>query len=198
MTVIRKPPRPDDAMTAEKHFSAAELAAGLAQVQQSPADDGTLVQIVARPDKELRELRERSEVTPEAGLPGDRWARHCSRRLPDGRLNPDTQLTLMSSRAVALVAGEKARWPLAGDNLLVDLDLSEANLQAGQRLKIGSAILEITAEPHTGCSKFSKRFGIEALKFVNSPEGEKLRLRGLHAQVIQAGTIAVGDRIEKI
>ena len=180
------------------HFSEAELTGRLPEVLQSPADGGVLVQIVARPDKELRELRDRSEVTPEAGLPGDRWARHCSRRLPDGRLNPDTQLTLMNSRTVALVAGDKERWALAGDNLFVDLDLSEANLQAGQRLKIGSAILEITAEPHTGCSKFSKRFGVEALKFVNSPEGKKLRLRGIHAQVIQAGTIAVGDRIEKI
>lgn len=185
-------------MTTERHFSTAELEAGLPQVQQAPANGGTLVQIVARPDKELREIRERSEVTPEVGLPGDRWARYCSRRLPDGRLNPDTQLTLMSSRAVALVAGDPERWALAGDNLLVDLDLSEANLCAGQRLKIGSAILEITPEPHTGCAKFSKRFGVEALKFVNSPEGKKLRLRGIHAQVVQAGTIAVGDRIEKI
>ncbi|MSU57084.1 MAG: MOSC domain-containing protein [Pedosphaera sp.] len=182
----------------EVRFSATELAARLPEVFRSPADGGTLVQIVARPDKELRELRDRSEVTPEAGLPGDRWARYCSRRLPDGTLNPDTQLTLMSSRAIALVAGEKERWALAGDNLLVDLDLSETNLSAGQRLKIGGAILEITAQPHTGCVKFLKRFGEDALNFVNSPEGRKLRLRGIHALVVQAGTIAIGDRIEKI
>lgn len=185
-------------MTAEGYFSTDELAAGLHQVLESPANDGTVALIVARPDKELRELRERSEVTPEAGLPGDRWARYCARKLPDGALNPDTQITLMNSRCVALVAGTQDRWALAGDNLFVDLDLSEANLPAGQRLKIGSAVLEITAQPHTGCSKFQRRFGPEALKFINAPERRSLRLRGIHAQVVQPGTISVGDRIEKI
>jgi MOSC domain-containing protein YiiM len=185
-------------MTTALHFSETELNAGLPEILRSPSNGGVVVQITARPDKELRELRERSEVTPQEGLPGDRWARHCSRKLPDGSLNPDTQLTLMNSRAAALVAGEKERWPLAGDNLLVDLDLSESNLPAGQRLKLGGAILEITAQPHTGCAKFSSRFGVGALKFVNSPEGKKLRLRGIHARVVQAGAIAVGDRIEKV
>ena len=167
-------------------------------MRRSPADGGTLVQIVVRPDKELRELPQSCTVTPEAGIPGDRWARHCSHQLPDGRLNPETQLTLMNARCLALVAGSRERWPLAGDNLVVDLDLSEANLATGQRLKIGEAIIEITAKPHTGCAKFSNRFGAEALKFVNSPEGTALRLRGVHAQVVQAGRITVGDRIEKL
>ena len=104
----------------------------------------------------------------------------------------------MNTRCLDLVAGSRDRWALAGDNLLVDLDLSEVNLATGQRLKIGEAILEITAKPHTGCSKFSQRFGAEALKFVNSAEGKALRLRGVHAQVIQPGRITVGDRIEKL
>lgn len=184
-------------MTAEGYYTTEELAAGLPQILQSPANGGTLVQIIARPDKELRELRERSEVTTEAGLPGDRWARYCSRKRPDGSLNPDTQITLMNSRCIAIVAGKPERWALAGDNLLVDLDLSEANLPAGQRLKIGNAIVEVTAHPHTGCSKFQKRFGADALKFISAPERKHLRLRGIHVQVVQAGTIAVGDRIEK-
>jgi len=185
-------------MTPEQHFSEAELIAGLPQVSQSPADGGTLMQIVVRPDREQRELPATCTVTPEAGIPADRWARYCDHMLPDGRLNPETQLTLMNSRCLALVAGDRERWPLAGDNLVVDLDLSEANLATGQRLKIGEAILEITAKPHTGCAKFSKRFGADALKFVNSPEGRSLRLRGVHAQVVQAGRVTVGDRIEKL
>jgi len=185
-------------MTTERHFSEAELIAGLPQVSQSPADGGTLELIVVRPDKDLRELPQSCTVTPEAGIPADRWARYCSRRLPDGRLNPDTQLTLMNSRCLALVAGSRDRWPLAGDNLIVDLDLSLANLAAGQRLRIGEAILEITAEPHTGCAKFSRRFGVDALKFVNSPEHKALRLRGVNAQVVRAGGITIGDRIEKM
>lgn len=185
-------------MTAEGYFSETELAAGLPQVRQSPADGGTVVQIVVRPDQELRDLPQSCTVTAEAGIPADRWARYCTHQLPDGRLNPETQLTLMNARCLALVAGSRDRWPLAGDNLLVDLDLSEANLATGQRLKIGEAILEITAKPHTGCSKFLKRFGADALKFVNSPEGKALRLRGVHAQVVKPGLITVGDRIEKL
>ena len=185
-------------MTPEHLFSEAELVAGLPQVRQSPTDGGTLVQIVVRPDKELRELPQSCPVTPEAGIPADRWARYCDHKLPDGRLNPETQLTLMNSRCLALVAGTQDRWPLAGDNLIVDLDLSEANLATGQRLKIGETILEITAKPHTGCTKFSKRFGADALNFVNSPEGRTLRLRGVHAQVVQGGRVTVGDRIEKL
>lgn len=186
------------AMSTELHLTEAQLAARLSEVLESPANHGKLVQIIARPDKELREVRERTEVTPEAGMIGDRWAKYCTRRHPDGSLNPDTQLTLMNTRCLAIVAGPSERWPLAGDNLLVDLDLSEANLPPGQRLKIGSAVLEVTAEPHTGCAKFCKRFGADALKFVNSTEGRKLRLRGLNAQVIQAGTLAVGDSVAKI
>ena len=104
----------------------------------------------------------------------------------------------MNSRCLSLVAGDRERWPLAGDNLIVDLDLSETNIAPGQRLKIGEAILEITAKPHNGCAKFSRRFGADALKFVNSPEGKTLRLRGVHAQVVQAGRVSVGDRIEKL
>ena len=185
-------------MTPERHFSEAELFAGLPQVSQSPADGGTLVLIVVRPDKELRELPQSCVVTPEVGIPADRWARYCSRRLPDGRLNPETQLTLMNSRCLALVAGSQDRWPLAGDNLIVDLDLSLANLPAGHRLRIGEAILEVSAEPHTGCAKFSRRFGADALRFVNAPERKALRLRGILARVVQAGIVTVGGRIQKL
>ena len=185
-------------MTLERHLSAAELAAGLAEVRLAPADHGTLLMIVVRPDREQRELPGRAELTAEAGLVGDRWARHTTRKLPDGRRNPDTQLTLLNARAAALIAGPRERWPLAGDNLVVDLDLSLANLPAGQRLRIGGAVIEITEEPHTGCSKFSRRFGPDALKFVNSPEGRALRLRGVNAMVVQAGGVQLGDRIRKL
>ncbi len=185
-------------MTTERHLTEPELTAGLPEIRHAPADGGTVAMIVVRPDRELRELPDHGTVTPEAGLVGDRWARHCTRHLPDGRLNPDTQLTLMNARAARLIAGPRERWPLAGDNLLVDLDLSAANLPAGQRLKLGEAVIEISAEPHTGCSKFSKRFGPDALRFVNSPEGRALHLRGVNAQVVQAGRVRVGDRIVKV
>lgn len=184
--------------TAEHHCSTDELAAGLPEVLRAPANEGTLVAIVVRPDRDLRELPDTGELTPAEGLYGDRWARHCTRRLPDGSPNPDTQLTLMNTRFLSQISRRRECWPLAGDNLLVDLDLSQANLPAGQTLKIGEAIIEISAEPHTGCAKFSKRFGSEALQFVNSPEGRQLRLRGVNARVLQAGRIRVGDRIHKV
>lgn len=178
-------------------LSEPELTATLAEVRQSPADPGRLVAIVVRPDPHLRLLPEQCELTPETGIPGDRWARYCTRKLPDGRLNPDTQLTLMNTRFLARIAGRPDRWPLAGDNLLVDLDLSEANLPVGQELRLGGALIAISAEPHTGCAKFAKRFGAAALKFVNSPEGRRLRLRGVNAWVVQGGIIRVGDAIRK-
>ena len=182
----------------ERHLTDTELAATLPEVRATPAVTGTLVAIVVRPDKERRELPASGELTQEAGLVGDRWLRYVTRRLPDGRVNPDTQLTLMNTRFLAPLAGDRDRWPLAGDNLLVDFDLSEANLPAGQQVRIGEAVVEISAEPHTGCSKFAKRFGPDALKFVNSPEGRALRLRGVNAQVVQAGRVRVGDRMEKV
>ncbi len=185
-------------MSEPRQLTTAELAAGLPAVRRSPADDGTVVMIVVRPDRDLRELPHAIEISPESGLAGDRWVRHCARKLPDGRLNPDTQLTLMNSRAAALIAGPEERWPLAGDNLVVDLDLSMTNLPVGQRLRLGDAIIEISPEPHTGCAKFSKRFGPDALAFVNSPEGKQLRLRGVNALVIEAGWVRTGDRIAKL
>lgn len=185
-------------MSTIRHLDTAELEALLPEALTSPATGGTLEGIVVRPDRDLRQTPTEAEVTAEEGLKGDRWSRHCTRKLPDGRLNPDSQLTLMNTRVLARIAGTRDRWELAGDNLLVDLDISAANLPPGQRLRVGTAILEITAHPHTGCSKFSRRFGDLAFRFVNSPDRAALRLRGVHAQVIQPGRIRVGDRIEKL
>src|ERR1041384_3849198 len=132
-------------MTTERYLTETELSAGLPQVLQSPADGGTLAQITIRPEREQRESPQSCTLTSEAGIPTDHWSRHCSHRLPDGRANPETQITLMNSRCLALLAGSRDRWPLAGDNLLVDLDLSEANLATAQRLKIGGTILASAA-----------------------------------------------------
>jgi MOSC domain-containing protein YiiM len=116
----------------------------------------------------------------------------------DGSAHPDMQLNVMNSRAIALIAQDKSRWPLAGDQLFVDLDLSAENLPAGTMLALGSAVIEVTNQPHTGCQKFVTRFGVDALKFVNSPERRALRLRGINAKVVRPGTIRVGDRIAKV
>lgn len=104
----------------------------------------------------------------------------------------------MNSRVIALIAQAKDRWQLAGDQLYIDLDLSAENLPAGTRLALGSAIIEATAQPHTGCKKFVTRFGADAMNFVNSEVGRKLRLRGINAKVIQAGLIHAGDVVKKL
>jgi MOSC domain-containing protein YiiM len=105
----------------------------------------------------------------------------------------------MGSRVIDLLAGgDQAAWPLAGDQLYVDLDLSVENLPAGTRLAIGAAVIEVTEPPHTGCAKFSARFGSEALRWVNAPEGRALRLRGLNARVVEPGIVRRGDVVRRL
>ena len=184
-----------DATTDVRHLTTDELMAGLDEIRRSPKDDGILALIVRRPAVNAREVLERGELDLQQGLVGDTWSRRGSSRSIDGGPHPQMQLNLMNARAVALVAQSPHRWPLAGDQLFVDLDLSGANLPAGTRLSIGSAVIEVTAEPHTGCAKFVSRFGVDAMKFVNSSIGRELNLRGINARVVQPGTIHVGDLV---
>lgn len=174
------------------HLTAAELEAGLDYIRQSPKDEGTVELIVRRPQTGEREVLEIGELDPKFGLVGDNW---CERASAD---NPDTQLNVMNARAAALVAQDPARRQLAGDQLFIDIDLSDENLPAGSQLAIGSAIIEVTEIPHTGCKKFTERFGMDAVKFVNTGVGKELHLRGINARVVQAGTIKSGDRARKI
>jgi MOSC domain-containing protein YiiM len=138
------------------------------------------------------------ELNTEEGLVGDTWRVRVSGHTPDGSANMDAQITVMNARAIALLAQSEDRWSLAGDQLYVDMNLGEDNLPPGTRLALGSAILEVSDEPHTGCKKFSSRFGVEAMKFVNSSEGKRLHLRGINTRVIQSGTIRVGDALKKM
>jgi len=178
--------------------SSSELEAGLPAVLEAPRDEGALELIVRRPRKNEREVVDEGTLTFEEGLAGDDWRKRKSARTPDGAPHPECQVTLMSSRVIALIAGSRDRWPLAGDQLYADLDLSAANLQPGARLQVGEAVLAVSALAHTGCKKFAERFGLDALKFVNSPEGRRLNLRGVNARVLVAGTVRVGDRVRKL
>lgn len=174
-----------------KHLTTAEIEAGLEEIKQSPKDNGILKLIVARPKPDEREVLETGELDVDEGLKGDTWKTY-------GNVRPDAQITLMNSRCIALLAQDENRWKLAGDQIYVDLDLSDENLPHGTKLEIGTAILETTALPHNGCKKFVERFGMDAMKFVNSPLGKQLHLRGIYAKVIQSGTINKGDFIRKI
>jgi hypothetical protein len=181
-----------------EHLSTAEIEAGLDFVRSSPSDDGSIELIVRRPAVNEREVVAEAVLDSEVGLVGDNWSTRGSSSTRDGTSNPEAQLTIMNSRLAGLVARVPERRQLAGDQLYVDLDLSVDNLPGGTRLEVGSAVIEISTKPHTGCAKFSARFGLEAARFVNSPVGRQLRLRGLNAKVVVPGKLQAGDTIRKM
>jgi len=176
----------------------AELQAGLPDVLASPAEEGELRAIVVRPEHGQRRDVVSSEISLAGGVHGDLWAKGCWKTTEDGRPHPDVQICIMNARCIALIAEARENWPLAGDNLFIDMDLTPANLPPGQRLAIGTSIIEITAVPHAGCQKFIDRYGRDACLFVNTGEGKRLRLRGVYARVVSDGRIAVGDRVVKV
>jgi MOSC domain-containing protein YiiM len=174
------------------------LEQSLDHIREAPADRGTVELIARRPAEDEREILAEAVLDSEVGLVGDTWIARGSTRTPDGSPNLEAQLTVMNARTAAAIAGERERWALAGDQLYVDFDIGRANLPAGSRVQIGTAVIEFSETPHTGCSKFSARFGVDALRFVNSPIGRELRLRGANCRVVVAGTVRPGDEIRKL
>jgi len=162
--------------------TAQDFETGWAAAEPAPLGRGTVRGICVRVEEGVHETPERAEVTVEDGLVGDRWAR--------GGRDVDAQITLMNVRVAELIGGPL---DLAGDNFQVELDLSEEALPVGTRLRIGSALLEVSPAPHTGCKKFRERFGLDALKWVN--DNRDRRLRGMNCRVLEAGTVAVGDPV---
>jgi len=181
-----------------RHLTTAELDAGLEEIRRSPKAEGVLAMIVRRPRVEAREILEEAQLDLIEGLVGDTWKSRSSRRTTDQSPHPEMQLNIMNTRVIALVAQSPERWSLAGDQLYIDLDLSEENLPPGTRLALGDAVIEITPQPHTGCQKFVARFGLDALNWVNSPLGKQMHLRGVNARVVKPGTIRVGDAARKL
>ncbi|MBS1911378.1 MAG: MOSC domain-containing protein [Bacteroidetes bacterium] len=181
-----------------RHRTTQELEAGLDRIRSSPRESGRLEMIVRRPAEGEREILAQGELDLVEGLVGDTWRYRSSSRTADGSAHPDMQINIINVRAIALIAGHRDRWPLAGDQLYVDIDLGTENMPPGTLLAIGSAILVVTEQPHTGCRKFTERFGTDAMKFVNSPLGRQLCLRGINARVLQPGSISAGDMVLKI
>ena len=187
-----------DAEGVVDHPTKQQLEAGFGHVLQSPKDNGPLVKLVRRPDVNRREVPTEGELDVDLGLVGDNWKVRANPTTPDGKADPVAQVTVMNARFLSLIAQSEERWELSGDQLLIDLDLSIENLPPGTRLRVGSAVIEVSKKPHTGCAKFAARFGQDALRFVSTPEGRALRLRGANAKVVQSGAIRVGDEAVKL
>jgi MOSC domain-containing protein YiiM len=151
------------------------------------SDNGHVAMLMRRSEGGRREVLERVELSPEAGIPGDAWVR---------AQNPkrDMQIAVMQKNVAELIANGQPL-PLFGDCLILDLDLATANLPAGSRLRVGSAILEVTPEPHNGCRKFRARFGDDALRFVSMRELRHRNLRGIYMRVAEAGEVRTGDAV---
>ncbi|HEX8958889.1 MAG TPA: MOSC domain-containing protein [Solirubrobacterales bacterium] len=189
-----QPADPGDTLSAaaERDFAAATE-----HVAAAPRDSARIALIVRRPARDEREQLVEARLDPVEGLVGDGWLARGSKSTPDGSADPLSQLTIMSTRVLAAIEPNAARWPLAGDQLHADLDLSQANLPPGTRLRVGEALVEVTERPHTGCAKFAGRFGVDALRWISTPEGRALRMRGMYVRVLEAGTVRVGDEIRK-
>jgi MOSC domain-containing protein YiiM len=181
-----------------QHAELTGLEKSLDHIREAPADGGTVELIARRPAEDEREVLTEGYLDAHDGLEGDTWRARGSRHTADGGPNPEAQITVMNARAAAAIAGDRDRWALAGDQLYVDFDISRSNLPPGSLVQIGSAVIEFSEAPHTGCAKFSARFGNDALKFVNSPTGRELRLRGANCRVVKAGTVHAGDAIRKL
>jgi hypothetical protein len=175
-------------VVAPRHLTYAEIEAALPLLRAAPRERGLLEMIVRRPASNEREVIEGGELRAGAGLVGDRWT-------PASTSEP---LTLTNSRLIRLLAHTRERWSLAGDQLYVDFDLSAEHVPPGTRLRVGSAVIEVSAEPHTGCRKYRDRFGLDALRFISSPVGRELNLRGINAHVVTGGTVRVGDAISAL
>ena len=180
------------------HLDMNGLEAGIDYILDTPADKGLVRMIVSRPETGIRKILKSASLDTIEGLIGDNWKDRGSSSTSDKSADPETQITIMNSRVIELIAHSSDRWKLAGDQLFIEIDISRNNLPPGSKLKVGSAIIEVSGKPHTGCQKFSQRFGLDALKFVSTPMAQELCFRGINARVVKSGIVTVGDIVNKI
>ena len=179
------------------HLNMYQLESGLNHILNAPKDNGIVQMIVCRPKIEVREILKVAKLDKEFGLVGDNWNDRGSSSTPDNSSDIEAQLTIMNSRVISLITPSSDQWQFAGDQLYIDMDLSRNNLFPGSQIKIGSAVVEVSKKPHTGCEKFSNRFGLDALKFVSTPLGRELALRGINTRIVQSGIVQTGDVVKK-
>ena len=183
---------------AVNHLDMNGLEAGIDYILDTPDDKGLVHMIVSRPETGIRKILKSASLDTIEGLIGDNWKDRGSSSTSDKSADPETQITIMNSRVIELIAQTNDRWKLAGDQLFIEIDISRNNLPPGSKLKVGSAVIEVSGKPHTGCQKFSQRFGLDALKFVSTPMGQELCFRGINARVMKSGIVTVGDVVNKV
>ena len=169
-----------------------ELEDGWKARSSPPRDAGSVRLLCVRRASGVHETPASVMITAAGGLAGDRWANRGAGKDPDGA----SAVTLKSAAVAELVTAGEQPLHMAGDNILVDLDISVEALPPGSRLAVGDAILRVSEQPHNGCSTYRDRFGIDALKWVSTPEGRARRLRGMNCSVVRDGIVRVGDPIE--
>ena len=180
------------------HPTLRELELSLPELERSPVERGVIEMICSRPTASRRQVLTEAELDPEQGMVGDDWVRRFCKRTEDGSPHRGMQMAIMNSRVAHAVSGDRARWALAGDQLFVDFDLAADRMVPGARLAVGDAVVQVTDMPHTGCAKFAKRFGADALRFLNSPRGRAMNMRGIFVEIVTGGTVRVGDSIEVV
>jgi hypothetical protein len=179
----------------DNHVTFDKLQEGLAEISQAPKNHGNIELLVIRPVQYERKVVNEITMHPITGCEGDIWHSKKTSSTPDGKPNPERQVTLINSRVLALLEGAKDTWPKAGDQVYVDMDLSKENLPAGTDLSLGSAIIRVSAQPHNGCKKFAERYGIDATRFVNSSLGKAKSLRGINCYIVKEGIVKMGDTV---
>ncbi len=176
--------------------TAADLAVALPGIGAAPKTDAPIVQLCFRPGYGKRRFPDRLTLTRAQGIPGERWQSAPWLRLPDGRPDPSIQVSILPSRVLDAVWRDRTGTVHPGDNLVADLDCSEANLPAGSLIRAGTAVLRVSAEFNAGCVKWKVRYGQAAKDWITAPGHPALRLRGVLCSVEADGEVHLSDRLQ--
>ena len=171
----------------------AELMAALPDILAAPKDNAPVHGLCLRPARGERAFPKRISMTRAGGIPGERWATEPWLRRADGSPDPRIQVSILPLRVMDLVWRDREGTPHPGDPIVVDMDLSLANLPSGSLIAAGTAVLRVSDEFNAACAKWKLRYGADARAFIEAPGHAELRLRGVLCSVETDGEVAVGE-----